>query len=58
METNEWSIRVKAAAVLLSVSPTTIHHYREQGLIEARRMPTGRFRLLRASVMKLVTTKA
>lgn len=54
-------IRVKEAAQILGVTTRTVHHYRERGLIEARRLPTltvPRFRLFRQSVLNLAKIEA
>lgn len=46
---DEW-IRPGEAARLLGVSLTTVARYVDQGLLEARRLPSGQRRVKRASV--------
>lgn len=52
--TEEW-ISVRDAARILGVAPSTIRRYVARGLLESRRLPTGRgLRLLRSQVERLL----
>lgn len=51
---DEW-ISVRDAARILGVAPSTIRRYVARGLLESRRLPTGRgLRLLRSQVERLL----
>lgn len=56
--TEEW-ISVRDAARILGVAPSTIRRYIARGLLESRRLPTGRgLRLLRSQVERLLITQS